>query len=275
MKNKIPETVALVAMGSSRVDYEADVMKAGSKYGVADETWVINKLGAILQHDVLFRMDDLKEAHDCNLKNGTNRDKSKTIHDTFDEWLRKHDKPIITSTAYDEYKSSVEYPLEDVVNTIGYSYFLTTPAYAAAYAIHIGVKKLKLYGCDYVYENNIYLAESGRANLEFILAVGMSKGIEIEIAPSSTLLGTNRGIFGNFYSYKKVIEVLASDKKDKDYELHERPDLTKKHLAEQKKNEKRQLQSLLLKHGDEVKRDLIKNGDITHSDIDKYKENET
>ena len=102
MKTKIPETVALVAMGQSRIDYEADVMKAGSKDGVADETWVINKLGAILQHDIVFRMDDLKEEHSCNLKNGTNRDKTKTIHDTFDEWLRNHDKPIITSTAYEE-----------------------------------------------------------------------------------------------------------------------------------------------------------------------------
>jgi len=274
MVKKIPETVALVAMGSSRVDYEADVMKAGSKNGVADETWVINKLGAILQHDILFRMDDLKEEHGCNLKIGTNRDKNKTIHDTFDEWLRGHDKPIITSTAYKEYKSSIEYPLEDVVNMIGYSYFLTTPAYAAAYAIHIGVKKLKIYGCDYVYKDNIYLAESGRANLEFILAVGMSKGVEIEIAPSSTLLGTNRGLFGNFYSYKKVIEVIPSDKKNKDYELRERPDLTEKHLSEQKKNEKRQLQALLFKHGNEVIKDLIESGEITHSDIDKYKENE-
>jgi len=267
------KTVALVAMGQSRTDYEADVMRAGSQQGVADETWVINKLGPIMYHDRLFRMDDLRETHDCNKKNGTNRDKTKTVHDTFDEWLRNHDKPIITSTAYDEYPTSEEYPLEGIVNTIGYSYFLTTPAYAAAYAIHTGVTHLKVYGCDYTYKHNIHLAESGRANLEFILAIGLSKGVQISIAPSSTLLGTNRELFGNFYSYKKVIEVVPSDKKDKNYELRERPELTEKYLKEKHKKEKQQLQQLLLKHGKDVVRDLIKNGEITHEDIDKFKEN--
>jgi hypothetical protein len=268
----VPETVALVAMGSSRMDYEAEVMRTGGKSGVADETWVVNKLGAVLHHDILFRMDDLQEEHACNMKRGCNKD-DKTIHDTFDEFLINHNKPIITSTAYDEYPMSVTYPLEDVINSIGYSYFLSTPAYAAAYAIHLGVKHLKVYGCDYVYKNNLYLAESGRANLEFILAVGMMKGVTVEIAPTSTLIAQNRDIFGYFYAYKKVIEVVESEEEDKQFEVRERPDLTEQHIKKQKLEEQKQLQSLLSKYGEQVKRDLIQNNEITHADIDKYKEN--
>ena len=263
-----PHTVALVAMGSSRNNFESDVMKAGGAKGVADEVWVINKLGCVFNHDVVFRMDDLRTPRECNLRPGTNRDRSKTIHDTQDDWMKNHDKPIITSTAYPEFPTSISYPLENVINTLGYSYFISTPAYAAAFAIHIGVKKLKIYGCDYVYANNIYIAESGRANMEFILALGMTMGMQVEVAPSSTLLETNRHIIDHLYGYPGVIEVIESKQEGKRYEIRHRPDMTKKYHDEVNEAERKQLQALLNKHGDEVKRDLIKNGDITHKDID-------
>jgi len=269
-KKKVPETVALVAMGSSRMNWDSEAMKAGGPHGVVDEVWVINKLAMVYQHDIVFRMDDLRKPRQCNLKPGTNRDRNVTIHDNQTEWFMKHNKPIITSTAYPEFPTSVAYPLEDVINTLGYSYFITTPAYAAAFAIHIGVKHLKLYGCDYVYTNNILLGETGRANMEFILALGMTMGMKVEVAKMSTLLETNRDLADHMYGYEDIIEVVESKDPNKRYELKVRKDLTEERNNKIKAIEKKQLQELLLKHGEEVKRDLIRGGEITHDDIDQY-----
>jgi len=247
-QKKVPEIVALVAMGSSRMNYAADVMKAGGPKGIVDETWVVNKLGMVFNHDVVFRMDDLRKPRECNLTRGRNRDPNCTIHEMQDDWMKTHDKPIITSTAYPEYPTSVSYPLESVINTIGYSYFLTTPAYAAAFAIHIGIKHLKLYGCDYVYKNNKYMAESGRGNLEFILGIGMMKGMKVEVARSSTLLGTNLDIGEHLYGYENIIEVVESKEENKRYELRVREDLTKKRNEAIEKYERKQMELLKRKY---------------------------
>lgn len=273
-KRKVPETVALVAMGSSRMNYVSEVMKAGGRKGIADETWVINKLANVYYHDLVFRMDDLRKPRQCNMKRGTNKTDA-SVHDTQTDWMKTHDKPIVTSTAYPEFPTSIAYPLEDVINTLGYSYFISTPAYAAAFAIHIGVKRLKLYGCDYVYQSNVYIGESGRGNLEFILALAMTKGVLVEVAPSSTLLETNRHIRDHMYGYEHIVEVRESKDPVKRYEIAHRHDLTVDHDRKVAKAEKQQLQALLLKHGQDVKRDLILNGEITHDDIDNIKrENE-
>lgn len=246
-----PETVALIAMGSSRMNYISEAMKAGGPKGIADETWVINKLASVYNHDIVFRMDDLRKPRRCNLTKGTNKNPNNTIHQTQDDWMKTHDKPIITSTAYPDYPTSVAYPLEGVINTIGYSYFLTTPAYAAAFAVHIGVKCLKLYGCDYVYKNNKYLSEAGRGNLEFILAIGMMKGMKVEVAPMSTLLGTNLDIGQHLYGYEDIIEVIESKEENKRYELRVRHDMTQKRKDDMEKYEKNQLKLLKEKYESE------------------------
>lgn len=238
-KKGVPEVVALIAMGTSRMNYIAQAMKAGGPLGIADETWVVNKLGSVYQHDLVFRMDDLRKPRKCNLQKGTNKENGRFINDTQEDWMKIHDKPIITSTAYPEYPTSVSYPLEGVINTIGYSYFITTPAYAAAFAIHIGVKHLKIYGCDYTYNHSQAVAEAGRGNLEFILGIGITKGMKVEVASSSTLLGTNLGINEQLYGYEEIIEVVESDEEGKDYAIKPRPDMTKelndKWEAEEKK----------------------------------------
>jgi hypothetical protein len=48
-----------------------------------------------------------------------------------------------------------------VINSCGIAYFNNTAAYAVAYAVHIGVKKITLFGCDYTYPN-AHDAEKGR-----------------------------------------------------------------------------------------------------------------
>jgi len=244
----VPEVVALIAMGTSRMNYIAQAMKAGGPLGIADETWVINKLASVYYHDLCFRMDDLRKPRNCNLRRGTNRDPNKMIEDTQLAWMKTHDKPIITSTAYPEFPTSVSYPLEGVINTIGYSYFITTPAYAAAFAIHIGVKHLKVYGCDYTYLHTQAMAEAGRGNLEFILGIGMMKGMKVTIAQSSTLLGTNLPMNEQLYGYKNITEVIESDEEGKTYAIKDRPDLTEELEGKWEAEERRYLKELKQKY---------------------------
>lgn len=206
-KKDVPETVAIVAMGLSRKHYLGDCMRCGGRHGVADETWVINKLGDVLKHDLLFRMDDLRKVRDVNAKSGMNKDGT-LIHDRMTKWMMAHDVPIVTSTPYPEFPSSIAFPLEAVVNNLKTHYILTAPAYAIAFAIHIGVKCMKLYGLDYVYKENRYVSEQGRGNCEYLLRIAEERGIQIEVAKTSTLLGMNLDITEHLYSYEGVWEVL-------------------------------------------------------------------
>jgi len=250
-KRKVPETVALVAMGDTRNQYAGDVCRAGSRFGVADETWVINKLLQCYQHDLVFRMDDLMQTRKCNEKVLLDKDNI-PIHERFDKALREHDKPIITSIAYpDEYPMSVEYPLENIINRVRTSYFQTTPAYAVAFAIYIGVKKIKLYGCDYTYREVSHTIETGRANLEHMLTIAIKEGIEIEIARKSTLMNTNCPVGEYFYGYGgRIMEVLPDKEKEGNVILKYRPDLDKEHETDRKRQEFETLKYLMNEYRD-------------------------
>ena len=245
---KVPESVALVALGNSKQDYIMDVSKAGSRQGVADETWVINKLADIIKHDVLFRMDDLMDPRKVNLKVIQDRDNI-PIHDRFDKVLRAHPGPIMTSKKYDEYPGSLEYPLEKVINYLGYSYFATTPAYAVAFAAMIGVKHMYLYGCDYNYYYNKSVAEQGRGNMEFVMAICMAKGLRVSIAPSSSLLNTNVPLDQQFYGYSNLLEVKQDEVGNGSYQVVYRPDLEELTTATMECEEAEAYKKLVDKYG--------------------------
>jgi hypothetical protein len=272
-KRNVPEIVSIVALGSSKQAFLTETMTTGNPRGVADEVWVVNKMGSAIRHDLLWRMDDLKVKYGCNDReySGGNTQKGTTIHDTWDNFLRNHDRPIVTSRAYqDEYPTSIEYPLEDVINTIGYSYFRTTPAYAAAFAIHIGVKQLRIYGCDYVYPSNKYKAESGRANLEFILGIGMTMGMEVWVPPTTTLLDSMSPTQDKMYGYIDPVEVKPDPENPDRWKVTFLPEVGKKMMEDQVIEERKQLQSLITKYKDGVKHDLIEGKWITKDDIDEH-----
>ncbi len=271
-KRKVPEVVSLVALGASKIDFLNETMTTGNKRGVSDEVWVINKLGVIVEHDMLFRMDDLKSSYDCNNKQytGGSVKPGTTIHDTYDTFLRNHNKPIVTSKAYSEYPTSLEYPLESIINLIGYSYFRTTPAYAVAFALYIGVKQLRIYGCDYVYPTDKYRAESGRANMEFIMGIAMTMGLEIYVSPKSTLMDANINQIEKMYGYKDPIDVKPDPDNPKIWKITPRPEVGKKFREDIILKEKGQLQALITKYRDDVKHDFIEGKWITKDDIDNH-----
>jgi hypothetical protein len=179
----VPHSVAIVAMGKSFSAYVFNAARKGDRRLLADETWAIVAMAGVIQHDRLFLMDDIPNIL------GPTVPTDKCMAGMWG-WLKDHPGPIYTSKAYPEYPGSVEFPLEDVVETVGMPYFSTSVAYAIGYAIHIGVKELQFYGCDFTYPDR-HIAESGRACCEFLIAIAMGHGIKIVIAEDSTLLDTS------------------------------------------------------------------------------------
>jgi hypothetical protein len=191
--NGVPYTVAIVAMGPSRSDYIAECISKSSRFQVADETWAINAMGSIIQHDRLFVMDDLPYFHKVS------KETNKALVG-YNVWLHKHPGPIYAQKAYKDFPGAVEYPLEAVLNVIQYPYINNTTAYALCYAIYLGVKHIKLYGMDFTYANNRGFAEAGRACIEHWIRDACWRGIKVTIAPSSTLMDTHNR---QFYGYSK------------------------------------------------------------------------
>lgn len=189
-----PNHVAILGMGPSLSQYLLRARTLGARGKAADEVWAINALGDILQCDRIFHMDDVRiqeiraaAAPESNIA-------------AMVGWLKKHPGPIITSRAHPDYPGLIEFPLEEVANTFGYAYFNNTAAYAVAYALYLGVKKISIYGCDYTYPN-AHDAEKGRGCLEFWLGQAAARGVAIAVASQSSLLDAMVAPEERYYGY--------------------------------------------------------------------------
>lgn len=176
-----PASVAIVGLGPSLDTYVDLCRRLGGRKRLADETWGVNALGDVIACDRVFHMDSVRiqevRAAACPDSNiGVMLD-----------WMKRHPGPIYSSDPHPDYPGIVEFPLEAVINDLGEAYFNSTIAYAVAYAIHIGVKEMQLYGVDYSYANSHH-AEKGRACVEFWLGVAMERGIKVAIAEASALM---------------------------------------------------------------------------------------
>lgn len=185
--------VAIVALGPSADTYYRMAESQGGRRAFCDETWCINSNGDILSCDRIFHMDDMRvqeaRAAAGNAKIGSMLD-----------WMRKHQGPIYTSKVYPEYPGLVEFPLEEVINSVGTAYFNSTPAYAFCYAMYMSVTRISLFGIDFTWPN-AHEAERGRACVEYWIGRAMQRGIGIFVAPNSTLLDANMPASDRFYGY--------------------------------------------------------------------------
>ena len=245
-----PERVAIVGIGVSHLDYIVNVCKVGNRKAVADEVWAINKMGAAIHCDAIFRMDDLMTEFSVNQhfwKNTVTGDNI-PVQDVWYETLKNFKGSIFTCKAYpEEFPNTIEYPLEEVINCVGTSYFNTGPAYAIAYAMLIGVKEIQLYGIDYTYPDK-HISEQGRACVEFHLREAMSRGINIKVAQNSTLLDTQKDSGRKMYGYPYPVEVVPDKDNPRKFKVIHREDLGKKIKAKTEEQEKQSLKRLLDKY---------------------------
>lgn len=199
-----PKHVAILGLGPS-VDQYLDVTKRlGGKHAFCDETWGINALGGVLFCDRVFHMDDVKvqEARAAALPESNI---ARMV-----EWMKFHPGPIITSRAYPDYPGLVEFPLQDVLQKFETPYFNSTAAYALAYALHIGVERISIFGCDYTYPNQ-HDAEKGRACLEFWIGMAMARGVRVAIAQSSSLMDALGTQAERLYGYDTVDVTIRTE----------------------------------------------------------------
>lgn len=189
--------VAILGLGPSLNAYVDLVKRLGARRRFADEVWAINALGDVVQCDRIFHMDDVA------VQEARAAAKPESNIAAMVEWMRGHPGPIYTSTVRDGYPGLVAFPLQDVINSLGYAYFNNTAAYAVAYAIYIGVERISMFGCDYTYPN-AHDAEKGRACLEFWLGYAAARGIKLGTADTSTLLDALEPEERRLYGYDGV-----------------------------------------------------------------------
>jgi len=157
-KAKALDHIAIIGLGPS-IDAFVDITKRlGGASALFDEVWGINAVGNVLQCDRIFHMDDVR-VQEIRAKARPQSNIANML-----KWMKSHPGPIYTSQVPpgNDYPGLVEFPLQDVLNSCGIGYFNSTAAYAVAYAIHVGVKEISLYGCDFTYHNSHH-AEMGLA----------------------------------------------------------------------------------------------------------------
>lgn len=189
-----PGHVAILGLGPSLGVYVDWVKRLGGRHAFCDEVWGINAIGGVIQCDRVFHMDDVElQERRAAARPGGN------IAGML-PWMRTHPGPIYTSRIVDGYPGLVEFPLEQVINDLGYLYFNSTAAYALAYAIHIGVGKCSIFGFDFTYPNSAH-AEMGRACVEFWMGVGAARGVRFCLPDQTSLMDACLGQPAQPYGY--------------------------------------------------------------------------
>tara|TARA_Y100000310_G_scaffold334209_2_gene413397 strand:- start:838 stop:1563 length:726 start_codon:yes stop_codon:yes gene_type:complete len=173
-----PKRVAIVALGASFMSFMRECMTNSYYENPFDEVWTLNRGIKGFHHDKLFVMDDFRwiEEHSPG----------------YAKWLKEHDRPIITSTPYPEYPNAIEYPINEVLETITDDVFaVNTVAYMLAYAIHIRVAEVTIYGADFVYPNGDTSEYGGQA-VAYLCGMMRHFGLIHRIPQESTLLYANK-----------------------------------------------------------------------------------
>lgn len=206
-----PAHVAIVGLGPSCATFFELTRRMGGVSAYCDEVWGINAIGDVLRCDRIFHMDDLKvqEARAAARPDGNIAAMVK--------WLKTAKGPIYSSRKRPGYRGLVAYPLEAVLNSTkdgngGAPYFNSTAAYAIAFAVHIGVQRISLFGLDYTMPN-AHRAEQGRACCEFWLGIAAARGIEITVPSSTSLLDACATDRDRLYGYD-CTDVYLEDRDD-------------------------------------------------------------
>lgn len=213
----VPEHVAIVGLGPSCGEFFELTRRLGGVSAYCDEVWGLNAMGDVLRCDRIFHMDDVR------IQEARAAARPQSNIAAMVRWLKRHPGPIYTSVVRDGYPGLVAFPLQDVLNgrldsNGGAPYFNSTAAYAIAYAVHIGVKHISLFGLDYTLPN-AHSAEKGRACCEFWLGIAAARGIGISVAERTSMLDACEKPEDRLYGYD-CVEVLLHDREDGGVEVH-------------------------------------------------------
>jgi hypothetical protein len=189
--------VAILGLGPSVRQFLEIAKRFGGRRAYCDEVWGINALGDVFACDRIFHMDDVRiQQIRADAKPDSN------IAQLL-KWLKTTKTPVVTSRAHADYPALEEFPLQDVLTKHPLGYFNSTAAYAVAYAIHKGAKKISCFGMDFTYPD-VHDAEKGRACVEYWLGMAAASGIEIALPKTTSLLDAMYPQEQRFYGYDTV-----------------------------------------------------------------------
>lgn len=197
--------VAILGLGPSVRQYLELTKRYGGRRAFCDETWGINALGDVFACDRIFHMDDVR-IQEIRAAAKPDSNIARML-----DWLKTTNTPVVTSRAHPAYPALTEFPLAEVVTAFPLAYFNSTAAYAVAYAIWMGAKKITCFGMDFTYPDS-HSAEKGRACVEFWLGMAAERGIELSVPKTSSLLDGMYPQDQRFYGYDTLnLEFKRSD----------------------------------------------------------------
>ena len=173
----VPEYLAIVCLGSSKAAwFQHQLQKHGDR--PFDQVWTVNRGGSVIDHDLLWVMDDLVGEERLDAPYGA--------------WLHGYTttRPLVTSTAYPgRFPMAHALPLVDLLLAHpGRPYFQNSVPYLVAYAVALGVPTVALFGADYTLADGRIL-EHGLANVEYWLGAARAEGINVGIPDGASLMG--------------------------------------------------------------------------------------
>ena len=193
LENKLKgKKIAIVAMGRSQIDYHLSISHS-QQY---DEVWAIGSMCAVISPDRAFIMD-LETRYFDTFDAGP---QTQVMRRT----LPRLDIPIYSCVEDNRVPGIVLYPLQEVIQKTGCAYFNNSIAYAIAFALYQEVGSINMFGADFTYKTNVHFGEMGRACCEFWLSKCIEEGIDVAIAPSSSLLDTNVSLEEKLYGYHRL-----------------------------------------------------------------------
>ena len=212
------DSVAIVAMGQTQVEWHARHYRHGSQATYSDR---LNKGFADLTNQYHLNEDQVQGlqgiAHDISLSQAT-RDMGPQYEEVWaishmggelkdldmifamddmrthgSHWPRSVNRevPLMTSTVYPEFPRAVLYPIDDVVADFGRIYFRNTVSYALAYAIHKGYKRIGCFGVDFFYQDS-KLTERGMGCFMYWAGVAHERGVSLDIAQGSATMDMDK-----------------------------------------------------------------------------------
>ena len=192
-KENKDKNIAIVGMGKSQIDFHLSQVHSVS----FDEVWAINAMIGVLPHiDRAFILDPMSRFFNSE-DAGSMREMMRLV-------LPTAYYPIYSCELDERVPAVEEYPLEDIVKKLGCYYFNNTIAYSISYALCSNVKCISIFGVDFTYKSNMHFAEAGRACVEFWLAKCIDAGINVSIAPTSSLLDTDIDFKNKLYGYHRI-----------------------------------------------------------------------
>jgi len=157
---KVPKRVFILGRGKGFLDYEE--FNALSTHDV----WAVLSVIQMVHEGI----DLVFDPHDIDKPTSA----VKAVH----KKIKKLKIPIFLQKVSPGLPTSMKYPLKEIVDEFGITYFTNTVCYMIAYAIYIGVEQIDLAGVNQVGKDE-YINQKG--GVEFWLGFAKGKGLKVGV----------------------------------------------------------------------------------------------